>query len=119
VKKSNRGRPGEKVELRWNGLTFAPAGTGATSPYRAAAERDVDELFLRLLDKRNAQGRPVRPNKGRGFAPAELADDPEAAGVAASALAAAMERLFTAGRIVTVATGPASRRVHQIERVAG
>jgi RecA-family ATPase len=116
VTKSNYGRTGEKVTLRWNGLTFTTATTGEASPYRAAADRDVDELFLRLLDKRNAQGRPVRPSTGRGSAPAELADDPDANGVKVPAFRAAMERLFTAGKIKTMETGsPAKRRKH-IER---
>ncbi len=119
MKKSNYGKSGEKVKLRWNGLTFATENAGAPSPYRAAAERDVDELFLRLLDKHNAQGRPVRPNRGRGYAPAELADDPEAGGVAASALKAAMDRLYDAEKIKTVTTGPKSRPAQHIERGSG
>jgi RecA-family ATPase len=116
VKKSNYGRAGEKIKLRWDGLTFVPAMSAKSSPYRAAAERDVDELFLKLLDKRIAQGRPVRPSTGRGSAPFELAGDPEANGVSADAFRAAMERLFTAGRIVSVETGPASKRRKHIER---
>ncbi len=116
VKKSNYGRAGEKVRLRWNGLTFVPATSAESSPYRAAAEREVDELFLKLLDKRIAQGRPVRPSSGRGSAPFELAGDPEANGISAGALRAAMERLFTSGRIVSVETGPASKRRKHIER---
>jgi RecA-family ATPase len=116
VKKSNYGRAGERVKLRWNGLTFVPATSAESSSYRAAAERDVDELFLKLLDKRIAQGRPVRPSTGRGSAPFELAGDPEANGVSAGAFRAAMERLFTAGRIVSVETGPASKRRKHIER---
>jgi RecA-family ATPase len=116
VKKSNYGRAGEKIKLRWNGLTFVPATSAESSSYRAAAERDVDELFLKLLDKRIAQGRPIRPNSGRGSAPFELAGDPEANGVSADAFRAAMERLFTAGRIQSVETGPASKRRKHIER---
>lgn len=118
LKKTNRSRVGEKVKLRWNGLTFTTdAAASGPSPYRAAADREVDELFLRLLDKRNAQGRPVRPSSGRGSAPSEMEDDPDANGVKVTAFRAAMERLFTAGRIKTVETGsPAKRRKH-IERV--
>ena len=116
VKKSNYGRAGEKVKLRWDGLTFVPATSAESSPYRAAAERDVDELFLKLLEKRVTQGRSVRPSTGRGSAPFELAGDPEANGVTAEAFRAAMERLFTAGRIVSVETGPASKRRKHIER---
>jgi len=115
VKKNNRGRIGERTKLRWTGLTFSTDAQSTASPYRAAAERAVDELFLKLLDKRNAQGRPIRPSSGRGFAPFELATDPEANGITAEAFRAAMERLFTAGKIVTVETGPAKRRTKHIE----
>ena len=117
IKKSNYGRAGEKIKLRWSGLTFVPATSGESSPHRAAADRDVDELFLKLLDKRTVQGRPVRPSTGRGSAPSELAVDPEANGVSAAAFRGAMERLLTAGRIVTVETGPASKRRKHIARV--
>jgi RecA-family ATPase len=117
LKKSNRGKIVEKVRLRWNGLTFSTETSGGgPSPYRAAADRDVEELFLRLLDKRNAQSRPVRPSTGRGSAPSEMADDPDAKGVKVPAFRAAMERLFTAGTIKTVETGPTSKRVKHIER---
>jgi RecA-family ATPase len=117
VTKSNYGRSGEKVALRWTGLTFTTEAQAGASPYRAAAEREVDELFLRLLDKRNAQRRPVRPNTGRGSAPAEMADDPEACGVRAEAFRLAMERLLSAGIIKIIESGPPSRRSKHIERV--
>jgi hypothetical protein len=118
VTKSNYGRTGEKVILRWNGLTFTTAMAGEASPYRAAAERDVDDLFLRLLDKRQAQGRPVHHKNAKGSAPVEFADDPDAGEVKADAFRRAMERLFNAGKIRTVETGPASKRRQHIERVA-
>jgi RecA-family ATPase len=116
VKKNNRGRIGEKVKLRWTGLTFSTDAQSVASPYRVAAEQQVDDLFLRLLDKRMVQHRPIRPSTGRGSAPAELADDAEANGTTASAFKAAMERLYTAGKIVTVETGPPKKRVKHIER---
>jgi hypothetical protein len=106
------------VTLRWNGLTFTTAMAGETSPYRTAADRDVDELFLRLLDKRNAQRRPVHAKTARGSAPAEFADDPEAGGIKAEGFRAAMERLLTSGRIVVVETGSDSRRRSHLERAA-
>jgi RecA-family ATPase len=118
VTKSNYGRTGEKVTLRWGGLTFTTAMAGEASPYRAAAERDIDELFLRLLDKRNAQGRPVHAKTAKGSAPAEFALDPEAAPTTAEAFRNAMERLFARGAIKSVETGPASKRRQHIERVA-
>jgi RecA-family ATPase len=119
VKKNNRGRTGERTKLRWNGLTFTTAAVAAPSPAKAKAEREVDDLFLRLLDKRNAQGRPIRPSSGRGSAPSELAGDPEANGTTAEAFRSAMERLFTAGKIITVESGPPSGRVKRIERAPG
>ncbi|PJG56630.1 recombinase RecA [Bradyrhizobium forestalis] len=119
VTKSNYGRTGEKVTLRWGGLTFTTAMVGEASPYRVAADRDVEELFLRLLDKRNAQGRRVNPHSAKGSAPSEFASDPEAGGVTAEAFRRAMERLFTRGAIRTVETGPGSKRRQHVERGLG
>jgi RecA-family ATPase len=118
VTKSNYGRTGEKMTLRWAGLTFTTAIAGETSPYRAAADREVDELFLRLLDRFAAQGRTVRPNTGRGSAPAEMADEPDAGGVKAEAFRAAMVRLLTAGTVRIVESGPPSRRSKHLERAS-
>jgi len=120
VKKSNYGRAGEKVTLRWDGLSFVPdcITSGAPSPYRAAAEQNVDEVFLRLLDKRNVQGRPVHDKNAKGSAPTEFAQDPDAGGVNADGFRRAMERLFSAAKIRTVETGPPSRRRWHLERVS-
>lgn len=118
VTKSNYGRTGEKVTLRWSGLTFTTAMAGEASPYRASADRDVDEMFLRLLDRFSAQGRTVRPSTGRGSAPAEMADEHDAGGIKAEAFRAAMGRLLTAGTIRIVESGPPSKRVKHIERAA-
>ncbi|WLA53199.1 AAA family ATPase [Bradyrhizobium diazoefficiens] len=118
VTKSNYGRTGEKVTLRWGGLTFTTAMAGEASPYRAAADRDIEDVFLRLLDKRLAQGRPVHAKTAKGSAPAEFVLDPEAAGITAEAFRNAMERLFARGAIKTVETGSPSKRRQHIERVA-
>jgi len=118
IAKNNYGPKGEKITLRWERGVFVPESQGDASPYRAAAEREIDDCFLRLLDKRNAQARHVRPSKGPGYAPSEFAADPEAGSVTAKAFAAAMERLYGAGIIKTVETGPASRRFRHVERAA-
>ncbi|TAH67632.1 MAG: recombinase RecA [Rhodopseudomonas palustris] len=118
ISKTNRTRAGEKVALHWNGQTFTKAASSSGSPHLAAAEREIDELFLRLLDKRNGQGRPVRPSTGRGFAPGEFEKDPDAKGVKAPAFRRAMERLFTQGRIIVEEQGPQSKRVKHIKRSA-
>jgi RecA-family ATPase len=119
VKKSNRGRTGERTKLRWNGLTFTTAAVAGPSPYKAQAERKVDELFLRLLDKRNAQGRPVHSKKAAGSAPSAFASDPDADGVTAQAFRSSMERLFTSNRIVKIESGSPTKRRERIERVSG
>lgn len=117
VKKNNYGRSGEKITLRWDGLTFVPdCLAGAPSHHRIAAERDVDELFLRLLEKRNAQRRPVHAKNAKGSAPSEFESDPDAGGVKAEGFRAAMERLLTANRILVVETGSDSRRRSHLER---
>lgn len=116
IKKTNRVRGGEKITLRWSGLTFTTAMAGQASPYRAAADREVDEMFLRLLDRFTAQGRTVRPATGRGSAPSEMADEHDAAGIKAEAFRTAMGRLLTAGTIRIIESGPPSKRVKHIER---
>jgi RecA-family ATPase len=118
VTKSNYGRTGEKVTLRWDKLTFTTATAGEASPYRAAADRDIEELFLRLLDKRSAQGRPVHAKNAKGSAPTEFEIDPEANGVKAEGFRAAMERLLSARKIEVVETGPSSRRRQYLARAA-
>ncbi|WP_339033393.1 AAA family ATPase [Bradyrhizobium symbiodeficiens] len=111
--KANYGRTGEKVTLRWNGLTFVVSTTSDTAP-----RADVDEIFLRLLDKRIAQGRHVHAKNAKGSAPSEFELDPEAAGVKAEGFRNAMERLLSAGKIVVVEAGPASRRRQYLARAA-
>jgi RecA-family ATPase len=110
LKKTNRGRMGEKVRLRWAGLTFSTDGDVASAPHRAAEERKAEDAFLRLLVERNTQGRWVTPNKASGYAPKELAAMPTAAGFTAAALANAMERLLANHVIVVEEFGPPSKR---------
>jgi RecA-family ATPase len=118
ITKNNDGVTGEKVKLRWNGVTFTIAAAGSTSPTRAKAEREVEELFLSLLDKRNAQRRHVHSKTAPGGAPSEFAKDPDAGSVKAEAFRVAMERLLSAGRIVKVDFGPPSRRRERLERAS-
>jgi RecA-family ATPase len=110
VGKNNRGRFGERTKLRWNGLTFVTDQLGAASPYRAAADQSLDDLFMRLLEERNAQARWVTPVKAIGYAPKELATMPAAGGTTPDAFAKAMERLLTAKRIIVETFGPPSKQ---------
>jgi RecA-family ATPase len=116
VKKLNYGAAGEKTKLRWEDGCFV-LEAAAGSPYRAAAERSADELFLRLLEQRNAQGRWVTPSKAAGFAPKELAAMAGAEGFTAVALAHAMERLLVAKLVRVETFGPPSKQRQRL--VAG
>lgn len=115
VVKSNYGRSGETVAVRWDQGLFVPAG--AQSPIeRAAAEMEVEALFLTLLDRTVAQGRGVGPNSGKNYAPKIFEDMPDAGKVKGRAFAQAMERLLSAGKIKVETSGPPSRRTSLLVR---
>jgi RecA-family ATPase len=112
VKKSNYGPIGDKVTLQWEDGCFVIEGSaaGQAAPYRAAAQRTLDDLFVRLLEERNAQGRWVTPSKAAGYAPKEFAAMPAAGGATAMALAHAMERLLATKHINVETFGPPSKQ---------
>jgi hypothetical protein len=110
IVKNNYGPRGEKVRLRWERGVFVPEGS-ASAPQQAAAQHKIDQLFIRLLEERNAQGRWVTPSKASGYAPKELGTMPGAEGCTAAALANAMERLLTDPKRIIVETfGPPSKQ---------
>jgi RecA-family ATPase len=96
--KINYGKPGEKLQLRWDRGVFVPVGPGNPIA-RAAAETPVDDAFLRCLDAAIAQGRTISDSAGRNYAPALFENMPEAKGTTKRAFELAMPRLFTAGKI--------------------
>jgi RecA-family ATPase len=109
VAKNNYGPKGEKVRLRWERGVFVPESS-ASAPRQSAAQNKVDQLFIQLLEQRNAQGRPVTPNKATGYAPKELAAMPAAEGTTPEAFAKAMERLIEANRILVETSGSPTRQ---------
>jgi RecA-family ATPase len=109
VMKSNYGPRGEKQKLRWEDGCYV-LESSAPSLRQAAAATKIDDLFMRLLEERNAQGRWVTPNKAVGYAPKELAAMPSADGCTAAALANAMERLLAAKEISVETFGPRTRQ---------
>jgi RecA-family ATPase len=109
IMKTNYGPPGEKQKLRWEDGCYALESSVPT-PRQAAAEQKIDDLFVRLLAERNAQGRWVTPNKAVGYAPKELAAMPSAEGCTAAALANAMERLLVAKLITVETSGPPTKQ---------
>ena len=117
TQKSNYGPTGRAVRLQWGdgGLALEHA---PSSLARIAEDAKVDEVFLRLLDKRNAQARPVRPGTGRDYAPAEFEGDVDAGGIRSKAFKASMDRLLTAGNVFVVTKGPPSKATKHLERAS-
>jgi RecA-family ATPase len=115
VVKTNYGPVGEKIRLRWEDGSFLVKGSLST-PQRAAAVAKIDDLFLKLLDKLTAQGRHVRPNPGRSYAPNEFAKEREAEGVTAKAFETSMRRLLDDKKIALKTEGSPSKRATRIIR---
>jgi RecA-family ATPase len=115
VMKSNYGPAGEVIRLRWQKGLFVPVSSMGTLE-RVNAEAIADQAFLDCLDAGLGSGRQVSPYKSSIYAPAVFAQMPQARGLRPITLAAAMERLFQAGRIETIETGPPSKRRSYINR---
>jgi RecA-family ATPase len=112
--KNQYGPKGENIVLRYQRGLFLPvAGMGSLD--KLAQEQEDEQAFLAALDKAEKQGRsPVsdKPN-ANNYAPAVFA---RTIRVPRACLAAAMERLFEAGRIEMVPYGAPSKGHRQIVR---
>lgn len=103
LQKSNLGKADQQLTFRWDDaarMFVADAGTGGHWLDRQEQEAHAEAVFLRLLDKLNAEGRPVSaaptsPNN----APKAMARQPSRDGLTRRELSKAMERLFDAGKI--------------------
>ena len=117
VKKTNYGKEGERILLRWQEGCFIPLGT-APAPARAAADAIADQTYLDCLDIATGQGLDVFPATGRSYAPTIFADMPEAKakGINKRGLIAAQVRLLSAGMIWNEPFGPPSRGKRRIAR---
>lgn len=117
VMKSNYGPGGLSLRLRWSAGAFVLDGGEGDAPLdREAAMAFVDQTFLHLLTAYTAQGRRVSDMTGANYAPAVFAKDPAARGATKVALSAAMNRLFSQGKIEVETVGPASRQRRQLVR---
>jgi RecA-family ATPase len=108
-KKNNYGPLTASIPIRWQEGVFVVAAKDAFD--QTVAEVHAEEVFLTLLRQFAAQGRNVTDKHSPSYAPARFAEQTEArsGGLNTKALAAAMDRLFTAGRIKAVTEGPPSR----------
>lgn len=111
VKKSNYGRIGNEIMLHWDKGIFVAAEVPTQAEHYAKAE----SVFLKLLVELTAQGRRVNTSGGQTYAPTVFAAHPNSDGITKRAFKDAMEKLLATGRVVTVETGPASKRRSHIE----
>jgi RecA-family ATPase len=115
VMKSNYGPVGEIINIRWKDGVFVPV-TSMSSLDRVAAERAADDLFLKLLDRWQQQGRSVSDKSAaNNYAPRMFATDPDGKGQR-RALVDAMARLFAAGKIKVETYGRPSRLSSRLVR---
>lgn len=107
--KSNYGKTGDEVRLRWREGAFViddghtPAGSTLLA---ARAER----VFCDLLSMFNRTGQNCSDVTGTSYAPAKMAKHPDAKGVSKKSLADAMQRLIDRGDVRIVREGPTSRQ---------
>jgi len=95
--KSNVASIGDEIVMEWHEGAFQPPGV-----VEAAVGRDaeIETIFEHCLTAANAQRRNVSHATGSNYAPKLFAAMSESRGAGKKALAAAMERLFSKGRIV-------------------
>ena len=115
--KSNYGRIGMPIRLQWaNGGLALEASPG--SLHRLAKDNECDEIFLRLLDERNGQGRDVSCKPSSTYAPKIFSDTEGNGGFTRQKFAKAMDRLFHTKKIALETFGPPSRQRTRIVRSA-
>ncbi len=108
-KKSNYGPISHNVALRWeSGVYKVVPSVGSLD--KLAAEQHANDVFLKLLQRFEAEGRDVSAKPSPIYAPKLFALEAEAEGIEDKALAAAMRRLFSAKKIQVVTEGPKSKQ---------
>ena len=114
-KKNQYGPKAETIVVRYQHGLFLPV-PGVSSLQKVAQEQSDDEAFLAALDEAEKQGRHVSDSvNANNYAPATLS---KTANIPRARLAAAMERLFAAGKIHMVTYGPPSKGHRKLARKA-
>lgn len=104
-KKANYGRSGDEIKIMWEGGCFRRVGATMRDTVDSIAanvqERKDDEAFLMVVQRLRTQGRPLShaPN-AKNYAPKEMAKEAEFKGRSRKDIAATMQRLFDAERLL-------------------
>ena len=114
--KSNRGKIGQKIFMRWHEGCFVLDGADDTGIERLNRDLKAESTFLKLLDAYNDRCRYVSDKSSANYAPKVFSDDQAAAGINKQQFKDAMNRLFTADRIKVEEFGPPSRTQRRIVR---
>lgn len=112
--KSNRGRAGDKIYVRWQNGRFIPEDSATDNLNAMAREIRADEIFVEIASKLIDQGQTLSPNKNQTYAPRVVRQHPDADGFGKREMERAFARLMDAGRLKTIEEGPPSRRYKRI-----
>lgn len=107
LQKSNRGRSGQKLTLRWHAGWFSTEDGGSAGflPLLEAKAK-----VRALVQAYNEQGRNVSVTPGPGYAPAEFMKQPDMGKFRKVLLEKAMNALLAEGKLRVETSGPPSRR---------
>lgn len=113
TKKSNYGKTGNEILMRWTNGAFVPEADGSPLDHNAASLKSC-RVFMNLLRAYTDEGRNVNSNSGTNYAPTVFAKDKRAERISKRAFAEAMSDLFANGSIKIEAYGPPSRGTTRI-----
>jgi RecA-family ATPase len=106
--KSNYGQKGGAIKLRWHDGVFA-LDDGKETPFAGLFDKQAEEIFVSLLSRFNRQNQPLGAKPGTNYAPARMAEHPDANGCPRKRLAAAMQRLIDKDTVRIITEGPPSK----------
>jgi RecA-family ATPase len=120
LQKNNRGKTGEKIQLRWDSSGYYIVQSPAAA-HDAAKAAKAKQVFLDLLRRYEDQGRVVSDKQATNLAPTRFAEEPEAqaADLKKSDLEKAMLALFAEKRIEVVTEGKGSHARSKIVEAGG
>jgi RecA-family ATPase len=111
--KSNYGRVGDEINMRWQRGMFAPDRLTAGGDPMVAAAR-AERVFTELLKKYIGQNRYVSTSEGKSYAPFIFRSDAAKEGVTKKELQIAMEQLLAKGTIENAPHGAPSKKMYRL-----
>lgn len=110
--KSNRGKIGQKLFMRWHDGRFILDGGGSLDGL--ARQLRAERVFIEAARIMIGQGQTLSPNRNQTYAPQVIAEHPLADGIGKRELERAMQILLSAGKLRIENHGPPSRRYKRL-----